>query len=133
MNKCILTGRITKDLELRYTNSNKPVCNFTIAVNEPITRDGERQADFISCEVWNKRAENLVNYQSKGNLIAVMGRIKERSYDDKDGNKKYKTYVLVDDIEYLEKKSQDAAANNTIEVNPYEEFGTMIDEEDIPF
>ena len=133
MNKCMLTGRITRDLELRYTNSNKPVCNFTIAVNEPIVRDGEKKADFISCEVWNKRAENLVNYQSKGNLIAVIGRIKEKSYDDKDGIKKYKTYVLVDDIEYLEKKNTDAVANNTIEVNQFEDVGLSIDEDDIPF
>jgi single-strand DNA-binding protein len=129
MNKCILTGRITKDLELRYTNNNKPVCNFTIAVNERATEE----VDFIYCEVWNKKAENLVNYQSKGNLIAVMGKIKERSYDDKDGNKKYKTYVLVDDIEYLEKKNTDAVANNTIEVNQFEDVGLSIDEDDIPF
>ena len=129
MNKCILTGRITKDLDLRYTNNNKPVCNFTIAVNERASED----VDFIYCEVWNKKAENLVNYQSKGNLIAVIGRIKEKSYDDKDGIKKYKTYVLVDDIEYLEKKNTDAAANNTIEVDNFEDMGLSIDESNLPF
>lgn len=131
MNKCILTGRITKDLELRKTNSDKSVCNFTIAVNERATED----VDFIDCEAWGKTAENLCEYQSKGNLIAVFGRLKKRDYEDKDGNKRNKSYIVADEIEFLEKKSPDAAANNTVEVNPYEDFGKSIsiDEDDMPF
>lgn len=131
MNKCILTGRITKDLELRKTNSDKSVCNFTIAVNERATED----VDFIDCEVWGKTAENLCEYQSKGNMIAVFGRLKRRDYEDKDGVKRTKNYVIADDVEFLEKKKTDAAANNTVEVNPFEDFGKSIaiDEESIPF
>lgn len=131
MNKCILTGRITKDLELRKTNSDKSVCNFTIAVNERATED----VDFIDCEVWGKAAENLCEYQSKGNMIAVFGRLKRRDYEDKDGVKRTRNYVIADDVEFLEKKKPDAAANNTAEVNPFEDFGKSIaiDEEDIPF
>jgi single-strand DNA-binding protein len=131
MNKCILTGRITKDLELRKTNNDKSVCNFTIAVNERATED----VDFIDCEVWGKAAENLCEYQSKGNMIAVFGRLKRRDYEDKDGVKRTKNYVIADDVEFLEKKKPDTAANNKVEVNPFEDFGKSIaiDENDIPF
>lgn len=75
MNKVILTGRLTRDPELRYTANNKAVCDFTIATNRPVVRDGERVADFINCRVWGKTAENLTKYQNKGNLIAVIGRM----------------------------------------------------------
>lgn len=134
MNKCILTGRITKDLELRKTNSDKSVCNFTIAVNERATED----VDFIDCEVWGKAAENLCEYQSKGNMIAVFGRLKRRDYEDKDGVKRTKNYVIADDVEFLEKKKPDKSGKveqSPEIVNPYEDFGKSIsiDEEDIPF
>jgi single-strand DNA-binding protein len=132
MNKCILTGRITKDLELRHTTGERVVCNFTIAVNERASED----VDFIDCEVWGKTAENLVNYQSKGSLIAVIGRLKKKDYE-KDGIKKYKSYVIAEEIEFLGAKKQENASKEetTIEVNPYADFGASIsiDEEDIPF
>lgn len=135
MNKVILTGRITHNLQLKYTSNNKPVCNFSIAVNEPIMRDGERKADFIDCDVWGKSAENLVNYQNKGNLIAVIGRLKKEEYE-KDGQKRYKTYVLVDEIDYLEKKSPDNSGQvHTKTDDPFEDYGASIsiDDEDFPF
>lgn len=103
MNKAILTGRITKDLELRETKSGTKVCEFTIATNRPVIRDGEKQADFINCIVWNNQAENLCKYQSKGNLIAVFGEIRTDSYEV-EGKKHYKTYILVNNIEFLEKR-----------------------------
>ena len=89
MNKVLLTGRLTRDPELRYTSNNKAVCNFTIATNRPVVRDGEKIADFINCIVWGKTAENLSKYQSKGSLVGIDGRLESRSYDDKDGNKRY--------------------------------------------
>ena len=107
MNKVILTGRIANDLELRSTTTGKSICEFRIATNRPATRDGERVADFISCRVWNKSAENLVKYQTKGNLIAVVGRMQVDRYEDKDGNTRYSNYVLVEDLEYLERKKED--------------------------
>ena len=110
MNKVILTGRLTRDPELRYTANNKAVCDFTIATNRPVVRDGERVADFINCRVWNKTAENLDKYQAKGNLIAVVGRMQVDSYKDKDGNTRYSNYVLVEDLEYLGRK-KDPEAN----------------------
>ena len=138
-----MTGRLTRDVELRYTGSNIPVATFSLATNRPVTRDGERVADFINCIVWNKQAENLAKYQSKGNLIAVEGNIRTDSYKDKDGNTRYKTYVLVNTIEYLEaKKLENASSENTSsnnasneESNPYAEFGKQIqiNDEDLPF
>lgn len=137
MNKVILTGRLTRDPELRYTANNKAVCDFTIATNRPVVRDGERVADFINCRVWNKTAENLDKYQAKGNMIAVSGRMQVDNYQDKDGKNRNYTYVLVEDLEYLERKKE----NNQEEVKEIENFSTTTEvqqqfdysEEDLPF
>ena len=104
MNKCWLTGRLSKKPELRKINENSCVCDFTIATNRPTNRDGERVADFINCRVWNKQAENLCKYQDKGNLIGVSGEIRTETYEV-NGTKKYKTYVLTNNIEFLENKN----------------------------
>ena len=88
MNKALLIGRLTKDPELRATSTGRNVCQFSIAVNRNFTNaNGEREADFINCVVWDKQAENLVKYQKKGNQIAVDGRIQTRNYEDKDGKR----------------------------------------------
>lgn len=137
MNKVWLTGRLTRDPELRYTANNKAVCDFTIATNRPVVRDGERVADFINCRVWNKSAENLDKYQTKGNLIAVIGRLQVDKYTDKEGKNRYNTYVLVEDLEYLERKKE----NNQEEVKEIENFNTTTEvqqqfdytEEELPF
>ena len=100
MNKVLLIGRITKDLELRHTPNDKAVCDFTLAVN----RDKEN-ADFINCVVWNNQAENLCKYQGKGSLIAVFGELRVDTYEV-EGNKRYKTYVYVNNIEFLSKNEE---------------------------
>lgn len=107
MNRCIITGRIANNLELRSTSTGKSVCEFRLATNRPTNRDGERVADFINCRVWNKTAENLTKYQKKGNLIAIIGRMQVDNYQDKDGNNRYNTYVLVEELEYLETKKKE--------------------------
>ena len=122
INKCIITGRIANDLEIRATSTGKSVCEFRLATNRPVNRDGERVADFVSCRVWNKTAENLARYQTKGNLIAVIGRIQIDSYTDKDGNKRYNTYVLVEDLEYLERKKEDNQEVKQEEKKEFEDF-----------
>ena len=119
MNKAIITGRIANDLELRSTTTGKNICDFRIATNRPVTRDGEKVADFISCRVWNKSAENLVKYQTKGNLIAVIGRMQVDSYKDKDGNTRYSNYILVEELEYLERKKE-----NNQEEKEYQDLHT---------
>jgi single-strand DNA-binding protein len=131
MNQANIIGRITKDLELRTTGSGKNVCEFTIAVS----RVGNENTDFINCRVWDKQAENLVKYQKKGSLIAVSGSIRVDNYKTEQGETRYKTYVLANNIAYLSTKSSE-------EVSKEEEFDsnlsksdveTIIDDDDLPF
>lgn len=139
MNTIILSGRLTRKPELRSTKSLKYVCNFTIAVNRQYTSNGERETDFIECQVWNKTAENLCKYQDKGNLILVSGNIRTDSYDDEKGNKRNKTYVAVENIEYLSSKKQEDNSIREVEKNnpdqAYMEFGNSIEltDDDIAF
>ena len=101
MNRVFITGRIVKDPILEHTKSGIATCQFNIATNRPVNRDGERQVDFITCIVWNKQAENLVKYQRKGNMIGIQGQLRVDTYET-NGERKYKTYVLVENIEFLE-------------------------------
>lgn len=131
MNKIFLIGRITKKPELFATTSGSYICDFNIAINRPGAKDedGEKITDFIRCKVWNKLAENLVKFQDKGNLIALNGRLQVDYYTDKDGKNRTSTYVLVEELEYLERKktTDDAPVENEpVEKNPFEEFGDSI-------
>lgn len=102
MNKVILTGRTTKEIDLRYTQSRKAVTSFTLAVDRRSKDDG---ADFISCVAWGNTAEAMSKYVRKGNKIAVSGHIATRSYE-KNGQKVYVTEVVADEVEFLEKREQ---------------------------
>lgn len=145
MNKALLVGRLTKDPELQCTPTGRNVCQFSIAVNRPYTNEeGERKADFINCVVWDKQAENLCNYQKKGNQIAVEGRIQTRNYDGNDGKKVYVTEILVNNVSYLESKgNRDNLSNleepplreENIENDPFEAFGDIVEinDNDLPF
>lgn len=106
MNTVILVGRLTKDPELRRTNSDIPVVQFSLAVNRiGLNSAGEREADFINCVVWRAQAENLAKYMRKGNQIGIEGRIQTRNYDDQNGVKRYVTEVVCNNIHFLEPKS----------------------------
>ncbi len=157
MNKAILIGRLTRDPELRTTPTGRNVCQFSVAVSRTFTNaNGEREADFINCVVWDKQAENLVKYQKKGNQIAVEGRIQTRNYDDKDGKKVYVTEILASNISFLDSKGtgatgntsfnnlpeppmEDTSSNNmetvSVEKDPFEAFGDSIEisDNDLPF
>ena len=105
MNKVILTGRLTKDIEVKTTANDKEYCSFTIAVDRKFKdADGNRQADFISCTAWNKTAEFLGKYFHKGSRIGICGSIQTRSYE-KDGQKVFVTEVLVEEAEFLDSKT----------------------------
>ena len=119
MNKVILIGRLTKDPELKKTNSGLSYVQFNLAVNRNYTnKSGEKQADFINCVTWRTQADNLVKYIKKGGLIGIEGEIQTRTYDDKNGIKKYITEVLCNSIEFLESKSQQSKSN----YDPFEEI-----------
>ena len=103
MNKVILIGRLARDPELRTTPNNLSVATFSLAVSRPYNpqNGGQSEADFISCVVWRRQAENLAKYCRKGSQIAVEGRIQTRNYTAQDGNRRYITEVLCDTITFL--------------------------------
>jgi single-strand DNA-binding protein len=106
INRVVLVGRLTKDPELRYTPSGLAVVRFTVAVNRQFSnQSGEKEADFINCVAWRKQAENLANFQRKGNLVGVEGRIQTGSYEGQDGKRVYTTEVVADTIQFLEPRS----------------------------
>ena len=134
MNRVILVGRITKDPELKVTQSNIPVVTFTLAVNRQFADEsGERQADFIQCVVWRKQAENMQKYVSKGSLLGVEGRVQTRQYEA-DNGMRYITEVVCDNVQFLETKKQDAQEEAKDEKDEfYETSKQLAVEEDLPF
>lgn len=107
LNSICLVGRLTKDVELRYTPSNVAVATFTLAVNRTFKNEnGEREADFINCVMWRQQAENLANWAKKGALIGITGRIQTRSYDNQQGQRVYVTEVVAEQFQLLESKGQ---------------------------
>jgi len=108
INRVVLVGRLTKDPEIRYTAQNVPVVSFTIAVSRPFVNQqtGDREADFIPVVIWRKQAENVKKFLQKGSLTGVEGRIQTRNYEDKDGNRKYVTEVIADNVYFLEGRGQ---------------------------
>lgn len=124
MNKAILIGRLTRDPELRYTNSNRAVCQFSIAIDRPFSNQttGQREADFINIVVWDKTAENVGKYMTKGRLIAVEGRIQTRNYENNEGKKVYVTEVVASNVQFLESKNATGNSNgfNSIPEPPME-------------
>ena len=107
LNKVILMGRITRDLELKTTPSGVSVLTFSIAVDRSFVRQGEeRQADFITCVAWRQQAEFINRYFGKGRMIAVVGNLRTRTYDDKNGTKHYVTEVYVDEASFTGEPKQ---------------------------
>ena len=106
INRVVLIGRMTRDPELRRTQNGSAVTGFTLAMNRPKRNDEEQQADYISCVVWNKIAENVERYCSKGSLVGVEGRLRSRSYDNAQGQRVYVTEVVCDSVQFLETRAQ---------------------------
>lgn len=105
MNNVQLIGRLTKDPEIRYTQSQTAVVSFTLAVDRRFKKDGEQTADFISCKAWNKTAEFVSKYFTKGKRMAVSGRIETGSYEGKNG-RVYTTEVIADNVEFVDSKEE---------------------------
>lgn len=109
MNHITLLGRLVKDPEIKYTPTEKCVAQFTLAVDRPFKNaDGNKEADFIPVVVWNRAAELIGNSCVKGHRLLVEGRLQIRSYQAKDGTKKYITEVVANSVEFIEKKSDSA-------------------------
>lgn len=134
MNRIDLIGRLTRDPELRKTETGHVRADFTIAVNRIGAKEEQQQADFINCRVWGNQAENLAHFMRKGNQIAIEGNLRIDSYIDKDGNTKYTTYVLANRIEYLTKGEQKESNSTEGEFEgDFKLDEVEITDEDLPF
>ncbi|WP_010305341.1 single-stranded DNA-binding protein [Kurthia senegalensis] len=148
INSVTLVGRLTKDVELRQTQSGLATAKFTLAVNRPFkSQDGEQQADFIQVVVWRKQAENCAQYLRKGSLAGVTGRIQTGSYEGQDGKRVYTTDVVADNVQFLEPKQQQQGQQQTQQYNnptpppqqqsynqqPSYGQGGAVKEDDLPF
>ena len=108
LNVAIIMGRLTRDPELRRTNSGKPVASFTVAVDRDYAAEGqEKETDFIDCVAWNGTAEFVSKYFSKGSMIVVNGRLQLRNWTDKEGNKRRSAEILAGNVYFGESKKQD--------------------------
>ena len=129
MNKVVLIGRLVKDPELRFTpGSGASVTTLTLAVDKYNTKTKEHEADFVPVVIWGKQAESTASYMTKGSQIAISGRIQTRSYDAKDGTKRYVTEVVGAEVQFLSKSSNN---QNNNEVSENSTFGNVEFEEDI--
>ena len=118
LNNVSLVGRLTKDVDLRYTPSNVAVATFTLAVNRTFKNEnGEREADFINCVMWRQQAENLANWAKKSALIGITGRIQTRSYDNQQGQRVYVTEVVAEQFQLLESKGQGNQGQQRLDIS----------------
>ena len=123
INRVVLTGRLTKDPELRVTQNQMQICNFTLAINRRFKdANGETQADFINCIAFKKTAEIIKQYLTKGSLTGVEGRLQSRSYENKEGQRVFVTEVIVDNVTFLESNNNNSNNhNNQYQQNNYQQ------------
>lgn len=136
MNKVVLMGRLTKEPELRHTTNDKPVASFTLAVDRGFKTNGERQADFINCVAWRGTAEFVAKWFSKGQLMALSGRIQTRTYKDRDEKNRVAVEVVADEVFFAEGKKNGAEQpeNNELPPPASSDFEEIIgDDEPLPF
>ena len=135
MQRFIGIGNITRNLELKYTTTNKAIIETNIAIKRGFTDE----TDFINIQVWGKQAENLAKYCGKGSKIAIDGELRIDSFDGRDGKKVYKTYILVGSVEFLDTKKKENKAEEKQEVvnntDPFEDFASEVEIEEsmLPF
>ena len=130
INNVVLTGRVTKDIELKVTQTGKSVCSFSLAVERKFVQNGEKVTDFINCQLWGKSAETLEKYGKKGMLIGIEGRLQTRKYTNQQGQTVYVTEVVADSFSFLEKKQ----SNDQQQFNDFENYGGFeVNDDDLPF
>lgn len=138
-NKVILSGRLTADVELKATPSGVYVATFFVAVNRKASKDVEPKADFINCVAWRNNAEFVSKYFKKGSSILVVGTIQNRSWTDNNGNKRYATDVVVDEVHFVDSKrdddsaKSDGGAENTPEFYDATQLEEIPNDADLPF
>lgn len=131
-NKVIMGGRLTADVELKTTQSGVFVCTFSVAVNRKATKDAEPKADFFNCVAWRNTAEFVSKYFKKGSSILVIGNLQNRSWTDNYGIKRYATDVVVDEVHFVDSKSDGGSA---YEPESYDapEYEIVPNDSELPF
>ena len=131
MNKVIIIGRNTKDIELRQTSSGTSAVEFSIAVNRTFKNaNGERESDFFNCVAFSKLAETISKYVKKGDQVGIEGRLQTRNYTNKEGRKVYVTEIVVENVEFLQSKKQDGQTPTESDPFHFEEVDV---EDGLPF
>ena len=131
MNKVIMTGRATKDIELKVAPSGTNVATFSIAVKRPFK---DNESDFFECVAYGKTAELISKYIKKGDLFGIEGRLQARNYTNKEGRKVYVTEIVVESVEFLQSKKQETIeAPKFAETDPFTNFEEVGDNDDLPF
>ena len=145
INNVVLIGRLTKDVELKYTPANQAVAQFTLAVNRTFKNaNGERESDFINCVIWRQSAENFANWAKKGALIGITGRIQTRNYENQQGQRVYITEVIAENFQMLESRNhqqgqqqaqpQQATQQQAKQPDPFAGGApTSLNDDDLPF
>lgn len=145
INRVVLVGRLTRDPELRRTNSGTSVASFTVAIdNRTKGPNGEKTTSFIPCTVWNQAAENVSRFTRKGSLVGIEGRLNQRTYESKDNRKVSVIEVICDSVQFLERKDENATSEPTQEYGYQEKekevepetnnvAGIDLAEDDLPF
>ena len=123
MNRVFLVGRLSRDPELRHTTSGMAVCQVNVAISRRTAAGREPETDFINVVVWDKQAENISRYLSKGRQVAIEGRIQTRSYDNNEGKRTYVTEVVANNVEFLGSANDNQGrSNNVTEANPFDDM-----------
>lgn len=130
MNMAILVGRLTANPTVRYTQSGKAVCSFTLAIDR---RGKDKGADFIPCVAWDKLAEVIANNLTRGRRIGVEGRLQSRQYESKDGGKRTAYEVIVGNMEFLDAKAATAGGQQVSNTPSYQPKDGVFTDEEIPF
>ena len=130
LNKVVLGGRLTSDVELKQTPQGISVCTFSIAVNR---RGKDAQADFINCQAWRQTAEFISKYFNKGSAICITGSIQTRTWEDKNGGKRYATEVNVEEAYFVESKSDGQAPAPAFQTPAAPNFEEVSGDDDLPF
>lgn len=143
MNKVILVGRLTKDPEVKTTTTGKTVATFTLAIDRRFkNRDGQKEADFIPIVFWEKPAEILGQYLSKGSQVAISGRLQTRNYEGQDGQRRYITEVVGEEFTFLSSSKRERsftptpapqANNNSSVMGLDDDFHLMAEDDEVPF
>lgn len=131
INKVILGGRLTADVELKQTQSGVSVCSFSLAVNRKTGKDQEQKTDFIECQAWRQTAEFIARYFKKGSSLCIVGNIQKRSWKDQNGNNRYATEVIVDEAMFVDSKNDSVEQSYNAPSEPhYEDLKT---DDDLPY